>query len=340
MDLITGAAGHLGNVLTRELLKRGEKVRALVLPGEKIKSLEGLDVEIVEGNILDPQALQKACEGVSRIFHLAALVGITEDSMELMRRVNIDGTANVIEAARKTNVKRLIYTSSIHAFQRPEHGTSIDESVPFDTNNPAGPYDQTKAEASVLVLEAVKNGLDAVIVCPTGVIGPFDFSRSEMGGMFVDWMKQQPSISMEGHFDFVDVRDVALGQIAVAERGRSGEVYLLPGHHVDISELRKLVQRARGIRTPEIRFSAGFAKVLAPMAEAYYKVTKTRPRFTRYAVETLQSNSIVSRAKAESELGYRPRSLVETVKDTVEWWLSNLHHTKESLRTTSLTSKQ
>ena len=340
MNLITGAAGHLGNVLTRELLKRGEKVRALVLPGEKLKSLEGLDVEIVEGNILDPVALQKACKGVSRIFHLAALVGITEDSIPLMRRVNIEGTKNVIEAARTSGVGRLIYTSSIHAFQRPEHGTTIDETVPFDTNNPAGPYDQTKAEASELVLEAARNGLDAVIVCPTGVIGPYDFSRSEMGGMFVDWMKNQPSISMEGHFDFVDVRDVALGHIAVAEKGRSGEVYLLTGQHVDISFLRKLVQQARGIKTPEIRFSAAFAKFLAPMSEIFYKITKTRPRFTSYAVETLQSNSIVSREKAERELGYKPRNLLETVKDTVVWWISNLKHTRATLRTTSLDTKR
>jgi len=186
----------------------------------------------------------------------------------------------------------------------------------------------------------VKNGLDAVIVCPTGVIGPFDFNRSEMGGMFIDWMKKQPSISMEGHFDFVDVRDVALGQIAVAERGRSGEVYLLPGHHVEISVLRNLVQQAMGIKTLEIKFSAAFAKLIAPLAEIFYKITKTRPRFTKYAIETLQSNSIVCCEKAESELGYKPRNLPETVKDTVEWWITNLRHTTASLRTTPFRSKQ
>jgi dihydroflavonol-4-reductase len=339
MNLITGAAGHLGNVLTRELLKRGEKVRALVLPGEKLVSLEGLDVEIIEGNILNPEVLLKACEGVRHVYHMAALVGITQDSIELMRRVNIQGTANVIEAARLSGVERLIYTSSIHAFERPEHGTVIDESIPFDTNNPAGPYDQTKAEASVLVMDAAKKGLDTVTVCPTGVIGPFDFSRSEMGGMFLDWMKKQPSISMEGHFDFVDVRDVALGQIAVAEKGRSGEVYLLPGHH-DISGLRRLVQQVMGFTTTEIKFSAKFATLLAPIAEVFYKVSKTRPRFTKYAVETLQSNSQVSHEKAERELGYQARSMAETVKDTVEWWMINLHRTKATLRTTSLGAKR
>lgn len=336
MNLITGAAGHLGNVLTRELLKKGEKVRALVLPGEKLNALEGLNLEIVEGNILDPQALERACAGVQRIFHMAALVGITADSIQLMRRVNIEGTANVIEAARNSGAERLIYTSSIHAFQRPEKGLTIDETVPFDTDNPAGPYDQTKAEASVLVLEAAKQGLNATIACPTGVIGPFDFNQSEMGGMFLDWMKKKPSISMEGQFDFVDVRDVALGHIAVAEKGRSGQVYLLPGHHITISALRALVQQTMGFKTHEIKFSAKFAVLLAPLAESFYKLTKTRPRFTKYAVETLQSNSDISGNKAEKELSYHPRSISDTVADTVEWWTLNLKKTSAGLRTSPL----
>lgn len=340
MDLITGAAGHLGNVLTRELLKMGKKVRALVLPGEKLTSLDGLAVEIVEGNILDKESLKSACEGVDNIFHLAGLVNITADGLNLMRRVNVDGTANVIEAARQSGAKRLIYTSSIHAFGHPEKGRVIDETLPFDTNNKEGQYDLTKAEASELVLQAAKEGLDAVIVCPTGVIGPYDFARSEVGGMILDWMKKKPSFTVEGRFDFVDVRDVANGHYLAAEKGRSGEVYLLSGEQATISQLRKLVQKAAGVRTSEVWFPAKLAKFLAPMAELYYKVTKTRPRFTKYAVDTLQSNSVISSAKAKRELGYKPRGLEETISDTVRWWAVNLKKTTETLRTTPLTVRR
>ncbi len=130
--LVTGAAGHLGNVLVRELVARNVKVRAMVLPGEDLASLEGLDVEIFEGNILDKDRLFEACEGVDLVFHLASLVAITEDKIALMQRVNVEGTRNVIEAVRQAGVRRLVYTSSIHALQRPDPDVMIDESLQFD----------------------------------------------------------------------------------------------------------------------------------------------------------------------------------------------------------------
>ncbi|MFZ3070195.1 MAG: SDR family oxidoreductase [Anaerolineaceae bacterium] len=336
MILVTGAAGHLGNVLVRELLANGEKVRALVLPGEDIQSLENLDVEVFEGNILDQEKITKACEGVEMVYHLASLVAITEEMFDLMQLVNIEGTRNVIQAARQTGVKRMVYTSSIHALERPKPGVVIDERLAFDPNNPAGPYDRTKAAATLLVLEAVKTGLDAVIVCPTGVIGPYDFKRSEMGEMMLSWMKKRPSVSIQGKFDFVDVRDVALGHILAGEKGKPGETYLLSGEQITISTLRCLVQQAAGVDTQEIKFPARFAAFLAPLMEVYYRITKTRPKFTRYSVETLRSNSLISSLKAQRELGYRPRRLSDSIKDTVEWWLQNLHKTVSSLRTGAL----
>ena len=244
MILVTGAAGHLGNVLVRELLVQGEQVRGLVLPGEDLTPLEGLDVEIFPGNILDLERMTEACREVDVVFHLASLVAITPDMLDLMRRVNVEGTRNVIEAVRRTGVRRLVYTSSIHALQRPPAGVMIDEHLAFDPNNPAGPYDQTKAEASLLVLDAVRQGMDAVIVCPTGVIGPYDFKRSELGEMILAWMKKAPSFTVEGRFDFVDVRDIARGHILAAESGRCGEVYLLSGEQIEVLGFNSQVQQS------------------------------------------------------------------------------------------------
>ncbi len=331
--LVTGAGGHLGNVLVRELVARKEKVRAMVLPGEDLASLEGLDVEIFEGNILDKDRLLEACEGVDLVFHLASLVAITEDKIALMQRVNVEGTRNVIEAVRQAGVRRLVYTSSIHALQRPDPDVMIDESLQFDPNNPAGPYDRTKAEATLLVLDAVKQGLDAVVVCPTGVIGPYDFKRSELGEMMLSWMKKGPSLSVQGKFDFVDVRDVAQGHILAAEKGRPGETYLLSGEQLQISVMRSLVQQAAGIDTTEIKFPARLAAFVAPLAEFYYKITRTKPKFTRYSIETLRSNSRISSYKARRELGYQPRRLYDTIKETVDWWKINVHKTISALRT-------
>lgn len=336
MILVTGGAGHLGNVLVRTLLEKGEKVRVLVLPGEDVSSLGGLDFETVEGNILDPVQLRKAMQGVDLVYHMAALVAITSDKYDLMYKVNVEGTRNVIEACREMGVRRLVYTSSIHALGRPDEGTTVDETVEFDQVNPAGAYDRTKAIASRLVQEAARNGLDAVIVLPTGVIGPNDFRRSEMGEMLLTWMEQKPSMSTDGAYDFVDVRDVAEGHILAASKGRSGEAYLLSGTQVTVRDYRRLVQEAAGIRSHEIRIPGWFVKLIAPVAEFFYKITSTRPRITKYAIETLQSNSCITCLKAETELGYRRRPLRETVADTVRWWRQNRKRIKPSLRKSSL----
>jgi len=276
--------------------------------------------------------MTEACREVDVVFHLASLVAITPDMLDLMRRVNVEGTRNVIEAVRRTGVRRLVYTSSIHALQRPPAGVMIDEHLAFDPNNPAGPYDQTKAEASLLVLDAVRQGMDAVIVCPTGVIGPYDFKRSELGEMILAWMKKAPSFTVEGKFDFVDVRDVAIGHILAAESGRCGEVYLLSGEQIEISQMRNLVQKAAGVKTAEFKLPAAIAALLAPLAEVYYHLSHQKPIFTRYSVETLRSNSLISSRKATEELGYQPRPVAATIEDTVAWWKQNRERTSSVLR--------
>lgn len=332
MILVTGAGGHLGNVLVRQIAAGGQQVRALLLPNEDDSPLDGLDVQIVRGNILNLDDLRAACSDVDVIFHLAALVAITPGKQTLMRQVNVQGTANVIQIAREIGVSRLVYTSSIHALQRPPIGTVIDERLEFDPLNPAGPYDRTKAEATLLVKKAVQEGLDAVIVCPTGVIGPYDFKRSEMGEMILSWMKNKPSISTDGGFDFVDVRDVAQGHLLAAEKGRPGEVYILSGKFVQVNELRRMVQAAAGVHSFNMHIPTRVARLAAPFAELYYEASRTRPCFTRYSIETLVSNSVISSEKANRELHYHSRDLVRTITETVDWWRTNLHQTKASLR--------
>ena len=332
MNLITGGAGHLGNVLVRELLARGEQVRVLILPGEDTQSLDGLAIERVEGNILDRESLIRAMTGVETVFHLASLVSITEEKLHLLQAVNVDGTRNVIDAAKQTGVKQLIYTSSIHALERPPEGILIDECLAFDPDNPAGAYDRTKAQASLLVLQASEEGLDTRIICPTGVIGPYDFRRSEMGELILSFMEKRVNILVDGAFDFVDVRDVAKGQILARDRGKPGETYILGGERIEVKFLHNIVQKITGKKTKAITFPLPIAVILAPMAELYYKITKTRLRFTRYSLETISSNSKISSAKAKKELGYHPRKLAKSISDTVQWWLSNLKLTKRSLR--------
>ncbi|MCL4559453.1 MAG: SDR family oxidoreductase [Chloroflexi bacterium] len=320
MNLVTGAAGHIGNVLVRELLSRGEPVRALVLPGEDTASLDGLPIERVEGDILKPETLPPAFRGVQVVYHLAGIIFILPGRSDLVRRVNIEGTKNVLQAARQAGVKRLVYTSSIHAFQRLPDGATVDETIPFDPQSPTNEYDRSKAEASLAVLQSIHEGLDAVIVCPTGVIGPNDFRSSDMGNMIRSWMDPKIHMMVDGAFDFVDVRDVARGMILTAGRGKAGEVYLLAGENIRLVKLREMVQAEAGIHTGSLLIPLALAKQAALVAPFFYRLTRSKPAFTTYSLETVTGKMFVNAGKAYRDLGYQARSMVVTVADTVGWW--------------------
>jgi dihydroflavonol-4-reductase len=319
MILVTGATGHIGNVLIRKLLKRKEKVRAMVMPQEDRRALKGLNVEIVEGDVLDVKSLRQAMHGVEKVFHLAGMISIMPGEDPFVRMVNLTGTRNVVEVAREMNVRRLVYTSSIHAIQRVAEGITIDESVPFDPKTTLSSYDRSKAEASLVVLDAVRDGLDAVIVCPTGVIGPHDYRGSEMGCLFLDWMKSRVNFLVKGAYDFVDVRDVADGQILAGERGRIGESYILSGQKISLSEILHQIQKALGVTKYGLALPKRLAMFAARLAPFYSRLFGRKPRFTEYSLETVMGNSTISNAKARRELGFNPRPLTQSIRETVLW---------------------
>lgn len=319
MWLVTGVTGHVGNVLVRKLLERGEKVRALILPGESRESISGLRVEAVEGDVTNLDAVFESMRGVKGVFHLAGVISIMPGPNPIVRKVNVEGTKNIIRAALEHG-KKLIYTSSIHAIQRVEEGV-IDESVPYDMNNPYGAYDRSKAEATLDVLNAAQTGLDAVVTCPTGVIGPYDFRGSMMGAVIHDAATAKPTLYVDGAYDFVDVRDVAEGLISAAENGKRGESYILSGQRISVRYLLETVREITGRNFFQMKIPFDLAKFAAMFTPVYYQLAHETPRFTPYSLEVLQSNSNISHAKATQELGYSPRSLYESIRDAVKWFL-------------------
>lgn len=323
MILVTGATGHIGNVLVRKLIQKGEKVRALIWRGEDTTPIAGLEVERVIGDVLDPDSLKAALQGVEKVFHLAGIISIMPGDDSFVRRVNVEGTHNILAAARWAGVKRLVYTSSIHAIRRVPHGVLIDESLPFDLDNPYGTYDRSKAEASLEVQKAAAEGLDAVIVCPTGVIGPYDYRRSEMGSVILDAAQGKTSPYVDGAYDFVDVRDVADGMILAEERGQKGESYILSGQRISVRYLLETVREVTGKAFTRIKIPLSLAGFAAMFTPTYYRLSKAKPRFTPYSLEVLQSNSTISHTKATRELGYHPRTLYESIADTAHWFLEN-----------------
>jgi dihydroflavonol-4-reductase len=319
MILVTGATGHIGNVLVRQLVERGETVRAMVLPGEDISPLKGVELEIVRGDVLDPNSLQRAMNGVSCVYHLAGIISIMPGRNETVHRVNVEGTRNVLRTAARAGIRRLVYTSSIHALHRASHGVTIDEQIPFDPQHAISSYDRSKAEASLLVQDAACLGLDAVIACPTGVIGPHDYRNSEMGEIIRLAMQHGLHFLIDGAYDFVDVRDVAQGLILAESHGRSGESYILSGERITIAGIFEQVQKATGLHGIRLPVPLSLVRLAAMLAPLYYRLAGARPTLTPYALETITSNSVISNAKARRELGYTPRSLSESIQDTVAW---------------------
>ncbi|HTX92215.1 MAG TPA: NAD-dependent epimerase/dehydratase family protein [Anaerolineales bacterium] len=323
MNLVTGATGHIGNVLVRELLGRGERVRVLVRPGRMHRALRGLDVEIAPGDVLDTASLKRATRDIQVVYHLAARISLETGPDPETEQVNHRGTLNVIEAARHSNIRRLVYASSIYALHKPPDGVPIDEGQPFDALNCQGAYDCSKARASLAVQRAVADGLDAVIVCPTAVTGPYDFHDSEAGRAIRLYMRPGMRFYIDGGYDFIDVRDAAQGFILAAEKGRSGETYILSGDRMTVRDVARTVWAATGRGSAGLHIPLGLAYMAADVLPFICELTGGRPFFTRYSLDAICSNSHISHAKASRELGFEPRPARQAVLDAVGWLREN-----------------
>jgi len=321
MIVVTGATGHIGNVLVRELITRGQIVRVLVLPDDDYRPLAGLDTDIIYGDVTDLKSLESAFVGADIVFHLAGIVSIMPGMKKTLERVNVDGIHNIATACRTSSVRRLVYTSSIHAIAEPPHGTVIDESQPFDPDRVLGDYARSKARATLLLLDEVrKGGLDAVICCPTGVIGPWDYGISNIGQLILDFAGGQLKSYVRGAYDFVDVRDVANGLILSSDKGQPGRHYIFSGVQVQVPELMKELERDIGYPAPTYEIPATIARAAGVLASVYYRLIRRQPVFTAYSIDVLRSNSQVSSARAREELGFTTRPWQESIRDHIEWF--------------------
>jgi dihydroflavonol-4-reductase len=321
MIVVTGATGHIGNVLVRELLTRKQIVRSLVLPNDECRPLAGLNTELVHGDVTDLKSLESAFTDADIVFHLAGIVTIMPGMKKLLERVNVGGIRNVVTACRTSGIRRLVYTSSVHAIAEPAHGTVIDESQPFDPDRVLGDYASSKARATLLLLDEVrKGGLDAVICCPTGVIGPWDYGISNIGQLILDFASGYLKSYVRGAYDFVDVRDVARGLILAAEKGQSGRHYIFSGAQVQVPELMKELERNIGYPAPTYEIPSAIARAAGVIASVYYRLVRRRPVFTAYSIDVLRSNSQVSSARAREELSFTTRPWQESIRDHIEWF--------------------
>lgn len=318
--VVTGASGHLGANLVRLLVERGNRVRVTL--HRHARALEGLDVEVVGGDVLDPESLRAAFAGMEIVYHLAGVVSMRGDAGGLVPAVNVQGAANAARAALECGVRRMVHCSSIHAFDLTVGSGPVDEGgerVPAGSRRHSA-YDRSKAEGERRVREAVGRGLDAVIVHPTGVMGPFDFEPSRMGRFFLRlWRGTLPAL-VRGGFDFVDVRDVAAGIVGAAERGGRGESYLLGGRFCTVAELAAVAAEATGRRHLRPTLPIGVARLGVPCLRLAAAVARTEPLYTAESLAVLRHGRAVDHSRARRDLGFSPRSVEESVADVYRWF--------------------
>lgn len=318
--VVTGTTGHIGNALLRELQKQDYEVIAFVLKGEDTKCIEDLGCQIVYGDVQDMSSLKEAFKGAKMVFHLAGIIEIGSTNKKKLWQVNVEGTKNVWKACKEEKVKRLIYTSSVHAIPEKPKGQEIAETTTFSKDLVKGSYAKTKAEATAFLLSKAKEDVEIVIVHPSGVIGPYEYTISNLGQLIIDCANKKIGAYLEGGYNFVDVRDVAKGTVLAAQKGEAGECYILAGHQISVKDLMHKIEEITKVPAPKFKIARWFAYITGVFSECYSKIVKEKPLFTSYAVYTLGTNSNFSNKKAEEKLGYTIRPMEETLKDTIEWF--------------------
>jgi dihydroflavonol-4-reductase len=314
---ITGASGHIGNNICRKLAKSGYDIKVLV--HDNIDGLEQLPVQIVYGDILDPMDIDIFLKDADVVFHLAAKISMFKKD-KLAEKINIKGTKNVISAALQANVKRLIHFSSIDAVDQLPLSQPVDELAPIRLDRNYS-YNYSKAVSEKLVLDACSNGLNAVVLSPTAVLGPFDFMPSFAGDALIRFYQgKNPSI-VPGGYDWVDVRDIANAAISAIEKGKSGEKYLLSGHWKSVAELAAVVAQNGGKKPPALKSPFWLAYLGVPFIRLIARLKNELPLYTSFTLETIQyGNKNIQNSKAAEALGFRPRSFEETISDTLQWF--------------------
>lgn len=316
--IITGANGHLGGTIVRMLSRKQIQVRGLVF-GEK-KEQDTENIHYYNGDVRDIDSLRPlflGCENMETVvIHTAGIIDISNHVSPELYNVNVNGTKNILQLCREYQVKRLVYVSSVHAIPEQKRGKVTGEIGEFSPDAVIGGYAKTKAEATRAVLKAAEEGLDAVVVQPSGILGPYDRSGNHLVQMVSEYLRGTLPACVKGGYDFVDVRDVAEGCLLAAEKGRKGECYILSDRYCEIREVLEIAGNVSGKKKLPV-LPLWMAKMAAPFIQLHARRKKRRPLYTAYSLHVLGTGERFSHRKATEELGYHPRDLRVTIRDMV-----------------------
>lgn len=321
--LVTGASGFVGSAVARALLARGERVRLIVRPSSSRTNIDGLDAEVVVGDLTDPAAVRSAMEGMRGLYHVAADYRIwAPDPAEIIAN-NVATTRTVMEAALAAGVPRIVYTSSVATLKPSHDATPVDETAAATPAQAVGAYKRSKVEAERLVEAMVaERGLPAVIVNPSTPIGPRDVRPTPTGRIIVEAASGRIPAFVESGLNIVHVDDVAAGHLAAFDKGVIGERYILGGQDVSLRQLLAMIAQQVGRRAPRIALPRAPLFPLALLSEGLAQVTGREPMLSRDSLRMARHSMFFSSAKAERALGHRARASEEAIGDAIAWFRS------------------
>lgn len=318
---ITGANGFVGANLIRKLLREKYSLRALQFTNHK--ALDGLTVEIVKGDVNKPETLEKFCDGLDAVIHLAGKVSIGGDSFAELYKTNVVGTQNLVKACKKAGVKRFIHFSSIHALDNSPLDKVMDEKRALATQSNI-PYEHTKSIGEEWVLKQQEANFDVIVLNPTAMIGPNDFKPSLMGQLFIQIAEGKIRALVPGGYNWVDVRDVCDAAIHAIKKGKGGERYILSGTWKSVVDFIQLINKELGKESVLPVLPFWVAHIGIPFIYFWSKITRTRPLYTSESLRILKmGNKKINHSKASKELGFGPRPLTESIRDTLDWLQEN-----------------
>ncbi len=327
--LVTGASGFVGSAVAKKLVEAGFSVRTLVRPTSPRAHLAGFDIAFVEGDLRDADSVRNAMAGVDYLFHVAADYRLwARDPGEIMRS-NVEGTRNIMIAAKAAGVGRIVYTSSVATLALRPDGVPIDETLPLDEMKAIGAYKRSKVAAERLVEQMIaEHDLPATIVNPSTPIGPRDVRPTPTGRIIVEAAAGRIPCFVDTGLNLVHVDDVAEGHLAAFHKGRIGERYILGGQNVLFSDMLSDIAGLVGRKAPRWRFPRAAIMPVAYMAEAMARVTGVEPFVTRDGLRMAKYRMFFNAAKAERELGFRARPYREGLADAIEWFQTSGHLTR------------
>jgi len=324
MIVVTGASGLLGANVVRELLAQAQRVQVRAVIHHDQRALVGLDVEVSSADLADPASLERAFTGVDVVYHLAGLISLRMDDWEDVQRVNVLGTRNVVEACLRCGVKRLVHVGSVQARRPRPFDRPLDEDRPLITGPAAPPYERSKALGELEVQKGLERGLDAVILLPSGILGPYDFRPSYLGAALQQMQRGDLPALITGGYDWVDARDVAAGALRAANVAPSGSRYILSGHWLSIREVARMVAQISGMPVSRLVVPLWLAKLGLPLMDTLARWNGSQPLYTRAMLNALDSNRLITHARATRDLMYLPRPFRETLADTLAWFAQHV----------------